>query len=220
MKKRTHFTLIELLVVIAIIAILAALLLPALNKARETAKSTKCLSNLKQIALGSDMYAGDHKDMYPAWSPIAWYYNPWRLLLEGKYVTEPLIGCPAIEQTRTFYDYRKYGRSTYVWEASSGWWSSVLYAPAIKSGKIAKDASNCVMTYCSGNLGTISTARASIGADLISTEFEYPSQNQHQGRFHYFAADGGARRTGVDIRPYIGWVARRTQLGLTANQFF
>ena len=65
MRKSRGFTLIELLVVIAIIAILMAILLPALGRAREQAKQTRCLANLKQIGLAMQAYASDYNYMVP-----------------------------------------------------------------------------------------------------------------------------------------------------------
>jgi prepilin-type N-terminal cleavage/methylation domain-containing protein/prepilin-type processing-associated H-X9-DG protein len=83
MRNLLKFTLVELLVVIAIIAILASMLLPVLNKARDKAKSTTCLNNLKQCFGTQVFYAADHGDYmmltgypeYGCWSPpmIAFY---------------------------------------------------------------------------------------------------------------------------------------------------
>ena len=64
-SNKSAFTLIELLVVIAIIAILAAILFPVFAQAREKARQTSCLSNMKQVGLGLLMYAQDYDENYP-----------------------------------------------------------------------------------------------------------------------------------------------------------
>lgn len=121
-RSNTAFTLIELLVVIAIIAILAAILLPVLAKARETAKTNTCKSNLRQIGAALKMYREDHDGYYP---PIdnadgrPWDLRPWPELISQHVKNMEVFYCPADERPSRMNDAR--GRAWgFYWTTPSG----------------------------------------------------------------------------------------------------
>ncbi len=135
LRNSKYFSLIELLVVIAIIAILATLLLPALSKAREKARSMACLSHMKQIAHAWNMYISDYNEWCPALYSGLWtgehnndsYWWPTMLKPytgdgENKYETRfvdhfgptSIFTCPNLHTTKNlFVGYSPFGMNGY-----------------------------------------------------------------------------------------------------------
>ncbi|MHB8993998.1 MAG: DUF1559 family PulG-like putative transporter [Armatimonadota bacterium] len=115
------FTLIELLVVIAIIAILAAILFPVFAKAREKARQSSCLSNVKQLGLGLLSYAQDHDEMLPAFS-----YGgiKWDGLIQPYVKNTQIFRCPSASTLTLAYGWNYnllgYPASPYVAAKSLG----------------------------------------------------------------------------------------------------
>src|SRR5689334_12275285 len=90
------FTLIELLVVLAILAFLAAISLPVFAQAREATRRTRCLSNLRQLALAHELYAHDYDDTLPSWAiakPLSSKRQTWVIWTEflAPYYRDPRL---------------------------------------------------------------------------------------------------------------------------------
>jgi len=89
LKIKFGFTLIELLISIAIIAMIAALLLPALSRARELARRTVCISNIKQLVNAAEMYGGDYEGYLPI--TLTYWANRGVFFTEGEVTHKPFI---------------------------------------------------------------------------------------------------------------------------------
>jgi len=98
MRKRTStgFTLIELLVVIAIIAILSAILLPAIQRARERGRQALCLSNLRQISAALGLYINAYDEYYPDYG--LWGNDLWYTRVEHYHGNNEILRCPTAKQ--------------------------------------------------------------------------------------------------------------------------
>lgn len=121
-SSRKAFTLIELLVVIAIIAILAAILFPVFAQARAQARKSACLSNLKQLALGTLMYCQDYDESFPVRFGSASSGNaPWAETIQPYVKSKKLAACmdmlPEVQRNAFMgsYGWLGYGMNTYLW---------------------------------------------------------------------------------------------------------
>ncbi len=198
MKKVKFFTLIELLVVIAIIAVLAAMLLPALNKARERAKIIKCVSNLKQMGIFMHLYADNSDGFFP----VQYYKteSPWLKWSEqlrngtGEKFSDKALQCPG---DVVLFDKISYGFG-YHW----GRWDSAgaVYGGHVKINQVV------MPTY----LVQLIDAKSWVFSPHKSTWEDHLPMERHNGVFNMLFTDGHAqskkaRTFGLYAGPSLGW---------------
>jgi prepilin-type N-terminal cleavage/methylation domain-containing protein len=202
MKNRRGFTLIELLVVIAIIAILAAILFPVFAQAREKARQTSCLSNLKQIGLAFKMYVQDYDERWPQCDPITccsngqngsigqdFGYNGWVSNALRSYTkNQAIYMCPDV-QNGAFYDPYSNGGT-----ATTNGSESFSYAFNYKSDYGAKEAA------------FQNTATALVMSDSGTNWWDCPYENTGCGwRVRDWAAHLTGGYTGTPPTQYTEW---------------
>jgi prepilin-type N-terminal cleavage/methylation domain-containing protein/prepilin-type processing-associated H-X9-DG protein len=168
--KRFGFTLVELLVVIVIIAILASMLLPALSAAKAQAKSSNCLSNLKQLGLASTFYRDDYGEyFYCAYRNSIDTVTPDKLswttmLIYAGYINSTgVIHCPSMESPNLYWDtYGATYRGSSPYTVNLARWI-VKYSPSeislgldsayLNSGLPIKNIGAVYMQFASTNSG-------------------------------------------------------------------
>jgi prepilin-type N-terminal cleavage/methylation domain-containing protein/prepilin-type processing-associated H-X9-DG protein len=138
-RNRHGFTLIELLVVIAIIAILAAILFPVFARAREKARQTQCLSNMKQIGLAFFMYTADYDERFPM-------VANWKTVLQPYIKTFETNRCPSRPSDRAGNEMPwYYGQGYNVGAPATGGFAAVAGVPLKTEGQIRMPASKILV---------------------------------------------------------------------------
>ena len=221
MRTRRDFTLIELLVVIAIIAILAAILFPVFARAREKARQTSCLSNIKQLGLGGQMYAQDYDETWNPAGEEGVLPNPvWSQMLLPYMKNEQIIVCPSLDKSGVFVktcgaamgrpdSYLFGGYAVNAWDMGYGlgttengpcWGTGVSLGYSNMPSEIVY-AFDISQNYGSNCYRMMMSSQVAGGA-LDNTA--YSPSRRHNGGFNAVFCDGHAKWLGQNDAKYFG----------------
>jgi prepilin-type N-terminal cleavage/methylation domain-containing protein/prepilin-type processing-associated H-X9-DG protein len=198
LARRRGFTLIELLVVIAIIAILAAILFPVFAQAREAARKSSCLSNCKQICMGTMQYVQDYDEVFPkGWHgyPAAIYWNtliqPYIKNGTGNPPIDGVFKCPS--WTSKTGALRSYGWNIGWNNASPAYSNGFGYYPldGTPYRALAEIGRPADTIFC-GDISEYPTGSNQLYIVWVNGNPAY-TPGRHQGGANYCFADGHAK---------------------------
>ncbi len=192
-RWRKYFTLIELLVVIAIISILASMLLPALQKARDNAKTIKCAGNGKQMGNATLMYTQDNDGwIYPCYGTYSWE-APWFKVLNDNYIkNKEIFRCPSDDNFAYYDDNLSYGINRMGSSSSNrnglGYCFGYAAEPPTKISKLSKTSTSLAYIDSNGD------GNMDAWALSYTVNPTYPSGTRHNNGANNVWLDGHVSR--------------------------